>query len=462
MIHKQKKDMVSRKLLIIFLVLLLGMLLISCGSPVLEVAEPTLAPDNPIAAIQTLTASTTLVPPTPVGGVVVEGPDDYVGIVKQAWSIINTEYVRDDFNGVDWDGIYDEYVVLAEDVTSSEELWILLAALVDELGDDHSRFVPPENMGREFGIETRDDPEPQPATGITIWPGPAREDEYLTVWDVCELSSAASAGITRGDIILAIDGAPVVKVDGEYSREDLIAVGFGKGGNSVDLTVWQDPAQEPVDLTLTLGGVGSCPYRYSFLVSEDPRIAYIRVPDFAGDTEAYLLSTIGDFENEAVLDGLILDVRHNPGGNSDDEMSIFVEGTIGTVGPLRKDKQRTIYRIRGPIHWNDSTPLVVLIDGASHSAADYFPAGLKELGRATIVGMNSAGNTEGINSWILADGTLIRLAWTTMALNDGTLLEGVGVTPDVVIPLGTWGLKAEPYDLQIQAGIDTLLNIIRE
>ncbi len=86
---------------------------------------------------------------------------------------------------------------------------------------------------------------------------------------------------------------------------------------------------------------------------------------------------------------------------------------------------------------------------------------MKELGRATIVGMNSAGNTEGITGWSLADGTLIRLAVMTMALNDGTVLEGIGVTPDVIVPLGTWGLKVEPFDLQIQAGIDTLLEMIQ-
>ena len=86
---------------------------------------------------------------------------------------------------------------------------------------------------------------------------------------------------------------------------------------------------------------------------------------------------------------------------------------------------------------------------------------MKELGRATIVGMNSAGNTDGHTGYILADGTLIRLAVMSMALNDGTNLEGIGVTPDVLAPLGTWGLKAEPYDLQIQAGIDTLLEMIQ-
>lgn len=453
----------KRSLWIATLFIIIGLLFAACASqpePVVETETPDA--NDPMSAIQTLTASTTLVPPTPIGGVEVEGPDDYVGIVRQAWSIINAEYVRDNFNGADWPAIYDEYVDLAEDITSSEDLWVLLADLVSELNDDHSRFVPPERMGAEFSIETKDDPEPRPATGIVVWPGPGREDDYLTIWDVCELSSAASAGIARGDIILAVDGVAVEKVDGEFPRDVRTASIFGTGGNSVSLTVWQGPDQDPVDMNLPLGGVGNCPYRYFYVVNEDPRIAYIRVPDFDGDTESYLLSTLSELEEEGVLDGLIVDVRHNPGGNSDASTEVFAEGIVGTVGPFREGEQRTIYRMRGPVGWNDTTPLVVLTDGASHSAADYFPASLKELERATIVGMNSAGNTEGITSWLLADGTLIRLAVTTLALNDGTVLEGIGVTPDVIIPLGTWGLKAKPYDTQIQGAINTLLDIIGE
>lgn len=425
-------------------------------------AEPTATAVkvNNLATIQALSAQTTIVPPTPVGGVEVEGPDDYVGIIKQAWNIINVEYVRDNFNGIDWEAVYDEYVVLAEDVTSPEELWDLLGNLVRELQDDHSRHVPPENMTAEFGVETSDSPEARPGTGIQIWPGPSREDEYLFVWDVCGISPAASAGIVRGDIILAIDGVEVVKDGDDFAREDRIAAIFGTGGSTVTLTVWQGPDQDPVDLEITLGGAGDCPYRYHGLVSEDPRIGYIRVPDFDGDSAFAIMESIKDLEAEEPLEGLIVDVRHNPGGNSDESVAIFTEGVIGTVGKLREGEQRTIYRIRGPVQWNETTPVVVLTDGSSHSAADYFPAAMKELDRATIVGMNSAGNTEGITGWSLADGTLIRLAVSTLALNDGTILEGVGVTPDVIVPLGTWGLKAEPYDLQIQAGIDVLLEMI--
>ncbi len=444
-------------------VMMLALVLTACSGGANQV-EPTPTPEkaNPLATIQALSEQTTLVPPTPVGGVKVEGPDDYVGIIKQAWNIIDTEYVRGNFNGADWPAVYDEYVARAEDVTSSEELWDLLGEMVGELNDDHSRHVPPSRMTAEFNVQTSDAAEPSPWTGIIIWPGPSREDEYLFAWDVCGSSAAASAGISRGDIILAIDGKEVVKQDGEFTRDDMIGAVYGTGGSTVTLTVWQDPDQDPVDLTLPLGGAGDCPGRYFEVVHEDPYIGYIRVPDFEGDSDFAILESIKAMEKEKPLDGLIVDVRHNPGGNSDDAIALFTEGVVGTVGKLREGEQRTIYRIRGPVRWNKTTPVVVLTDGSSHSAADYFPAAMQELDRATIVGMNSAGNTEGITGWSLADGTLIRLATSTLALNDGTILEGVGVTPDVVVPLGAWGLKAEPYDTQIQAGIDTLLETIGE
>jgi len=446
---------------IVLFLIIIGVLFSACGNAGQVDATETPEKVNALATIQALGAQTTLVPPTPMGGVAVEGPDDYVGIIKQAWNIIDTEYVRDNFNGADWPAIYDEYIVLAEDVTSSEELWNLLGEMVGELDDSHSRHVPPDRMTAEFGIDTAAAGEARAASGIEIWPGPSREDGYLTVWNVCVQSVAAQAGITRGDIITAIDGNPVVKEGNDFKREDRTAVIFGTGGDQVTLTVWQGPNQDPVDITLTLDGVGGCPYRYHELVLEDPRIGYIRVPDFDGDSAFAIFESIKALEEEQPLEGLIVDVRHNPGGNSDDSVAIFTEGIVGTVGKLREGEQRTIFRIRGPVEWNETTPVVVLTDGSSHSAADYFPAAMKELGRATIVGMNSAGNTEGITGWSLADGTLIRLAVMTMALNDGTVLEGIGVTPDVIVPLGTWGLKAEPFDLQIQAGIDTLLEMIQ-
>ncbi len=427
--------------------------------------KPTKEPPKtgPLATAAALNAQVTIVPATPIGGFDASGltDDDYVGITKQAWHIVEANYVRDNFNGVDWDAVYDEYVVLAEDVTSSEQLWDLLRNMIRELNDDHSRHVRPGDFSDEFELSnsvieystlTKPMSASSTGTGLDIWP--AKEDEYLYVWDVCTESPAASAGIVRGDVILAVNGTEVIKTSDGFDPYLWVPLRW-ESGKTFTLTVQSGADEAPRDIQVGFGAVSGCDDWYYEIVSDDPYIGYIRLPDYSGDAASNVLSFIQEMEAEKPLDGLILDQRHNPGGNSDETASIFADGVVGTVGPLREDKQRTTYRIRG-VEWNDTTPLVVLTDGNSHSAADYFPAALKELERATIVGMNSAGNTEGITGFNLADSSIIRLAVTILALNDGTLLEGIGVTPDIEVPLGMWGLRQQPYDAQLQAAIDFL------
>ena len=475
--HKLKKSILH----IIFSVVVLALLVIACRNsaptpepeaptqvpamPVTATSAPTATPEptetkkplvGPMATVAAMANQVTLNPPTPVGGFDTSDlqPDDYVGIFKQAWAIVDSNYYRDDFNGADWDAIYDEYLPRAEQLTSSEELHQLLSDLVGELNDGHSRFVPPDRMEAEFGVGQGG--SARPWTGIEIWP--AREDEYITAWYVCKYGPAADAGLVRGDVILAVDGEELIPGEEGFTREQSYAVMFGTGGSTVSLTVQSGPDESPRDVKLSLGGAGGCDDWRFELVSESPRIGYIRIPDFDGDAAANIFGAIQDMEAEASLDGLILDVRHNPGGNNDASTAIFTKGVVGTVGTLRADKQRTVYRIRqtGNMVWNETTPVAVLTDGCSNSAADYFPAAMKELGRATIIGMNSAGNTDGITGFGLADGTIIRLAVTYLLLNDGSSIEGVGVTPDIEVPLRMWGLRQQPYDVQLQAAIDYL------
>jgi C-terminal processing protease CtpA/Prc len=156
------------------------------------------------------------------------------------------------------------------------------------------------------------------------------------------------------------------------------------------------------------------------------------------------------------LDGLILDIRHNPGGNSDADIALFTQGTFGTVGPKREGKMRPLFKIRGPVKWNETTPMVVLTDESSHSAADYFAVAMKLSGRATLVGSATAGNTDGWTSFSLPDGSLIGIAIMILELPDGTSIEGTGVQPDVLVPGSDWGMKDDP-DIQLQTGIDVLL-----
>lgn len=418
-----------------------------------EIEAPTATLSGPRATAAAMAAGVTVVPEN--GGESDSSQladDDYVGILRQAWTIIRDNYVRDNFNGVDWDAVLEAYLPRAEAVTDQESFWDLMEDFVHELNDNHSRFVRPDRFAAEFNLPGA---QGRPSAGMFIWP--AREDERLMIWTVCDIGSAASAGLHRGDVILAINGVTVVRPEDGFSRADASEAMFGDGSSiQVELLVDQGPDSDPMEVTLPLAGAAGCDDWAYEILNESPRIGYIRIPIFSGDADFNILTAINAMEEVGTLDGLILDVRHNRGGVPDRSTAIFTEGEFGLEGPLREDATQTIYRIRGPVKWNEDTPVVLLTDGNSHSASEYFAIALQLAGRATLVGMPTAGNTEGITGFNLADGSIIRLAVSTLELPDGSTLEGTGVIPDVEVPLGDWGLRQEP-DIQLQTALDILL-----
>jgi carboxyl-terminal processing protease len=415
--------------------------------------EPTSTkkPLNPIqATAQALAQSVTLVPPT-------RGPepDDYVGMIEQAWNLINQNYYSDKFNGVDWPAALEEYKAKAEAIQSQEQFWQLMDEFVGSLGDSHSNFRTPAEVSARYGSGSSG--AGRPWTGIEMWPPAGHLDGELSIFAVCDVGPAASAGLQRGDHILAINGDPV-NLNADTDLEALARrVMFGDEGDStVVLNVKQGPDAAPRDVTLRLGGASNCDGWYADLVSVEPRIGYLRIPDFDSGSDTVILDTIEGLEEERPLDGLILDIRHNPGGNSDADIAIFTQGTFGTVGPKREGKSRPLFKIRGPVKWNETTPVVLLTDESSHSAADYFAVAMKLSGRATIIGMPTAGNTDGWTSFTMPDGSQIGIAIMILELPDGSSIEGVGVQPDITVRGDDWGMREVP-DIQLQTGIDFLL-----
>lgn len=424
-----------------------------------DTATPTIEPTATLlplqATLQAMANAAALPTRDPAQVTPAIAEDDYVALINQACTIVQENYVRDNFNGVDWPAVCEEYRALAADINSQAAFWELAADFIGELNDSHSRFVNPNDFAGEFQLG-------QEGAGLP-WPGmeidPAREDEQVMLWHVCDVGPAAGAGLQRGDHILQINGTPLVPGQNGYDRNKINQLLYSRETEAT-LLVQQGPDEEPQEITLNFGGASGCDGWTYGDISLDPHLGYIRIPNFAGNAATNILQMIEWLEEDDPLDGLILDVRHNPGGNADESLAIFTTGDFGTLGPLREDATRTIYRIRGPVRWNETTPVVLLTDGASHSAAEYFATALQQSGRAVLVGMPTAGNTEGISGFNLADGSLIRLAIMTILLPDGSSIEEIGVQPDVQVPLGEWGLRQTP-DLQLERGIEELLLLIQ-
>jgi carboxyl-terminal processing protease len=380
--------------------------------------------------------------------------DDYVALVDQGCRLVEENYVRDDFNGVDWPAVCQSYRQRAETISNQQEFWQLMREFMAELGDDHSHFLAPDQYAAQLGLPNR--PEGIAWPGLTIWP--AREDEHLVIWDVCQVGPAADAGLRRGDAVLAINGRPVT--DPEI-RLDVTGVSnlLYELGDSVTLTVQRGPGGQPEEVVIPFGGAAGCDGWYYDVLSREPYVGYIRVPSFDGIARTNIAEMLDLLEEERPLVGLVIDVRHNPGGNADRSLALFTTGIFGQLGPLREGATKTIYRIRGPVGWNETTPIVLLIDGASNSAAEYFATAMQQSQRATLVGMATAGNVEGWIAFNMADGSLLRMAYTTLILPDGSSLEGVGVQPDIEVPLGLWGLRQSP-DVQLAEALRIILDLL--
>jgi carboxyl-terminal processing protease len=409
------------------------------------------APLPPVMATQQALMAQVTIAPRPAGTQTTIAADDYPAIVDQACAIVSENYVRDNFNGIDWEATCADYHARAEQIDNQNDFWDLMQAFIAELDDDHSRFVRPDAFAGEFRL-------PQEGAGIP-WPGmelsTVSGTDRVVVWSVCDVGPAASAGIRRGDAVLAIDGRPVSAGTEGIDRLELNRLMYAEGKDEVTLTILQGPGVEPQDVAVRYGGASGCDgWRYG-LLSDMPRVGYIRIPAFGGEAGTNVLTMIERLEADGVLDGLVVDVRHNPGGNADETIKIFTTGTFGRIGPLRADATQTIWRVRGPVIWNETTPVAVLIDGGSASAAEYFAVAMQLSARATLVGAATSGNTEGITGFNLADGSLIRLAVQTLQFEDGTTLEGRGVQPDIAVPMGDWGLRETP-DVQLQAAFDFL------
>ena len=421
-----------------------------------DTLEPVPEPTRTLSPVQLTTeAVIALAQPRPTSDAPTIADDDYVALTVQACQIVRDEYVYGDFNGQDWEAICEEYLALAANIDNQEAFWDLMENLIRELDDNHSRFVRPDRFAAEFNLPTEGSAQPWP--GLAIWP--AKEDTQVLLWDVCRSGPAAAAGLQRGDVVLAINGEPLEpNEEGQFERGPINEALYALEDH-VTLTVLQEPGTEPTDVTVEFGSASGCDGWIYGLISESPRVGYIRVPNFGGNSDTNILDAIGLMEEDGALDGLILDIRHNPGGNSDADGGIFTQGVFGQVGKLREGATQTIQRIRGPVDWNETTLMVVLIDGNSHSASDYFAVYMKLSGRAVLVGMPTAGNTEGITGFNLADGSIIRMAVQVLQLPDGSLIEGVGVIPDIQVPLGDWGLREIP-DIQLQTAIETIMEMI--
>jgi carboxyl-terminal processing protease len=241
---------------------------------------------------------------------------------------------------------------------------------------------------------------------------------------------AADAGIEPGDRIVKIDAQPTTGMD----VEEIVKRLRGPAGSKVTLTIARND-RGAFDVTLTRNVI-----RVVSVKSDLKRdnIGYARITTFTENTSSELAGAIAGMKARAQgrLNGFILDLRNDPGGLLDaaiDVTGVFLDGGVVVTTRGRNTADDHVYRARAAGDLLRGTPVVVLINSASASAAEIVAGALQDDHRATVMGTRSFGKGS-VQTIIPLEGRgALRLTTSLYYTPSGRSIQGQGISPDIVV-----------------------------
>ncbi|MEA4853847.1 MAG: S41 family peptidase [Christensenella sp.] len=319
-----------------------------------------------------------------------------------------------------------------------------LKGMVDALGDRYSVYYTEEEY-RDFNEKSESD-----LVGIGVSVGPYQNSGDLKVERVYAGSSAESAGIAEGDVITAVDGIALARLDYES------ASGMLKGPSGSSMTLSVNSAGELKEIPITRANVDRQYVTYTML---DDFIAEIVISEFSGNCVEEFKTAL-QFVRDQGAKGVVVDLRGNMQGSVKDAVSmldeILPEGLA--VYSVDKAQQRDEMTVDGEYY---DIPMTVLVDGNTASAAEVFAGALQDRQRAVLVGSKTYGM--GVIQSVIDmpySGGGVKLTTAVYYTPNGTLInDGISPAVPVEIPAGITRLTFET-DTQLQQGITSLRETI--
>lgn len=319
------------------------------------------------------------------------------------------------------------------DNVDSEKLAISAIEGMLKTLDPYSAYLTPERY-KELEIGTSGE---FGGVGIEI----SGENDLLTVITPIEGSPAAKAGINPGDLIIAIDG----KSTQGLSVDEAVKSLRGPKGSTVKITIQSQGDKNPREVVLVRDIIYVKSVNSKLV---DGRIGYIKLSQFQEKTSEELVKAIEalESENKSQLNGLILDLRNNPGGLLTQAVEVadeFIdEGLIVSVKGRVEDQSTEYYATK-----KDNTPgypIVVLVNKGSASASEVVAEALQDKKRAVILGTKTFGKGSVQSIIKLEDGSGLKLTTAKFYAPSGRSINQVGVIPDVIVE------DSQGKDLQLE------------
>ncbi len=337
-------------------------------------------------------------------------PDDenhfkYFPMLQKAYFILKKEYV------------------LKSKVTSKNLIYGAIKGMLNSLNDPYTSFMDPDatkdfyiDMNAKFG-----------GVGIYI----DLRDGWLTVVSPIEDTPAFKAGIKPNDKIVEIEGVSTRNI----SSDEAVSKLRGKPGSVVNIKISRKGIDEPFSVSLVREEINIKTVKSDIIEDNNHEYGYIKITQFSLPTADELQTQIQKIL-EKKPEGLIIDLRNNPGGS----LSVVVncvdqfldQGLIVYTRGRLSENNSDYFASKNKTIVPASMPVVVLINQGSASASEIFAGAMQDTHRGVLIGMKSFGKGSVQKTFAFPeDGSLIKYTVAKYFTPAGRLIDQIGLQPDL-------------------------------
>jgi carboxyl-terminal processing protease len=333
--------------------------------------------------------------------------------------------------GKEKDPVYRELDIFAEGLAVVEQKYaekkapqdLIYGAMKGMLSslDSYSEFLTPQ----EYKKLLTDTEGQFGGIGIEI----TLKDSLLTIISPIEDTPAWQAQIKAGDIIVKIDG----KLTKGITLDEAVNKLRGEPGTKVTLTLLREKDKKIEDITITRAIIKLKDIKRAVILENN--IGYIRISQFRENSAKELDKFLQDLSKKN-LQGLILDVRNNPGGLLDCAIEVasrFLEEGKVVVSTKSRTEKEVVYKSLALREKYLKMPMVVLVNKGSASASEIVASALRDNGRAVILGETTFGKGSVQTVLPLSDNSAVRLTTSKYYTPKGLSIHEKGVEPDIIV-----------------------------
>ena len=333
----------------------------------------------------------------------------------------------------------DYYYYKADEVKDDQIRDGVYKGLLDSLGDVYTCYFTPEEF-QSIKQQTEG-----VYYGIGAYVSKDVESGRCVISGVIKGTPAEAGDMMEGDVIYKVDGEDMTGLE----LEEVVAHIKGDEGTKVTITLIRNG--EEIESEFTRAQV-STPTVDSEMLEEG--IGYLQITEFDEVTTQQFKENLASLKEQG-LEGLIIDLRGNPGGNVTTVCAVaeelLPEGLIFYMED--RNGERTEYKCQGA-DWD--TPLVILVNEYSASASEILSGAVKDSGIGKIVGKKTYGKGVVQNLIPLEDGSAIKITIANYYTRGGNDINLKGVEPDVEVDLDTDAYLEDQTDTQLDKAVEVL------